>query len=229
MHLRYTQCSILLHLIDICFLTCICLWQISQIQTCFRVVVGPGLVSTSPAFYEEHCQPSSGSAWLLAQTTVSRPPLMWRPVGMWYDTALSIIVQKIFSSLWLSVGRECLLRAASTSCLYWSKFSFFRLTWVRHRHGLVVVFICNLMRIGRWSELGVDGVCEKHEVMRKADANETSGTIILSRNSVYFYFKLIWLPKVCFLCNLYNHTSSLIILIATYWKYFFCSMPYGSC
>ena len=30
-HLRCTQCSILLHRIDICFLTCICLWQISQI------------------------------------------------------------------------------------------------------------------------------------------------------------------------------------------------------
>ena len=49
-HLRCTQCSIQLHLIDICFLTCICLWQISQIQTCLRVVVGPGLVSTTPAF-----------------------------------------------------------------------------------------------------------------------------------------------------------------------------------
>ena len=49
-HLRCTQCSILLHLINICFLTCICLWQISQIQTCLRVVVVPGLVSTSPAF-----------------------------------------------------------------------------------------------------------------------------------------------------------------------------------
>ena len=32
-HLRCTQYSILLHLMDICFLTCICLWQISQIQT----------------------------------------------------------------------------------------------------------------------------------------------------------------------------------------------------
>ena len=30
-HLRCTQCSILLHLMDICFLTCICLWQISHI------------------------------------------------------------------------------------------------------------------------------------------------------------------------------------------------------
>ena len=38
------------HSIDICFLTCICLWQISQIQTCLCVVIGPGLVSTSPAF-----------------------------------------------------------------------------------------------------------------------------------------------------------------------------------
>ena len=38
-HLRYTQCSILLHLIDICFLPCICLWQISPIQTCLCVVV----------------------------------------------------------------------------------------------------------------------------------------------------------------------------------------------
>ena len=49
-HLRCSQCSILLHLIDICFLTCIWVWQISQIQTCLRVVVGPGLVSTSPAY-----------------------------------------------------------------------------------------------------------------------------------------------------------------------------------
>ena len=32
-HLRCTHCSILLNLMDICFLTCICLWQISQIQT----------------------------------------------------------------------------------------------------------------------------------------------------------------------------------------------------
>ena len=49
-HLRCTQCFILLHLIDICFLSCICLWQISQIQTCLCVVVGPGFVPTSPAF-----------------------------------------------------------------------------------------------------------------------------------------------------------------------------------
>ena len=46
----YKLCSTLLHLIDICFLPCICLWQISQIQTCLYVVVGPGSVSTLPAF-----------------------------------------------------------------------------------------------------------------------------------------------------------------------------------
>ena len=39
------------------------------------------------------------------------------------------------------------------------------------------VFICNLMRIGRWSELSVDSVCHEHEVMRDADANETSGEL----------------------------------------------------
>ena len=60
-HLRCTQCSILLHLMDICFLTCICLWQISQIQTFLFKVVGPGLVSTSPRFCEQQRQPSSGS------------------------------------------------------------------------------------------------------------------------------------------------------------------------
>ena len=43
--------------------------------------------------------------------------------------------------------------------------------------GLGVVFICNLMRIGIWFELSVDMVCQEHEVMRDADANETSGEL----------------------------------------------------
>ena len=30
------------------------------------------------------------------------------------------------------------------------------------------------MRIGRWSELSIDMVCQEHEVMREVDANETS-------------------------------------------------------
>ena len=55
----------------------------------------------------------------------------WRlchPVCVWCDVALSRIVRRIFSSLWQSVGRERLLRAASTSCLYLSQLAFFRLT-----------------------------------------------------------------------------------------------------
>ena len=33
------------------------------------------------------------------------------------------------------------------------------------------------MRIGRWSELSVDRVCQEHEVMTEVDANETSGEL----------------------------------------------------
>ena len=33
------------------------------------------------------------------------------------------------------------------------------------------------MMIGRWYELSVDRVCQEHEVMRDADANETSGEL----------------------------------------------------
>ena len=41
-----------LHLIDICYLPCICLWQVSQIQTCLCVVVEPGFVTTLPVYEE---------------------------------------------------------------------------------------------------------------------------------------------------------------------------------
>ena len=75
-HLRCTQCSIRLHLIDICFLSCIWLWQISQILTCLRVVVGHGLVSTSPAFMRSIASHSAGPHDRLAQTTVIGPPLL---------------------------------------------------------------------------------------------------------------------------------------------------------
>ena len=75
-HLRYTQCSILLHLIDICFLTCICLWQISQIQTCLRVVVGPGLISTSPAFMRSIASHPAGQHGRFAQKMVIGSPLL---------------------------------------------------------------------------------------------------------------------------------------------------------
>ena len=75
-HLRCTQCSILLHLIHICFLTYICLWQISQIQTCLRVVVGPGLVSTSPDFMRSIASHPAGPNGRLTQKTVVGPPLL---------------------------------------------------------------------------------------------------------------------------------------------------------
>ena len=71
-HLRCTQCSILLHLMDICFLTCICLWQISQIQTFLFKVVGPGLVSTSPAFVSSSASHPAGPHGRHAQKTVNR-------------------------------------------------------------------------------------------------------------------------------------------------------------
>ena len=71
-HLRCTQCSILLHLMDICFLTCICLWQISHIQTRLFSVVGPGLVSTSPAFVSSSASHPAGPHGRHAQKTVNR-------------------------------------------------------------------------------------------------------------------------------------------------------------
>ena len=37
--------------------------------------------------------------------------------------------------------------------------------------------VCNPIRIGRWSELMVLCVCHSDEVMRKADANDTSGEL----------------------------------------------------
>ena len=52
-----------------CFLTCICLWQISQIQTFLFKVVGPGLVSTSPAFVSSSASHPAGPH---AQKTVNR-------------------------------------------------------------------------------------------------------------------------------------------------------------
>ena len=68
----------MLHLIDICFLTCICLLQISKIQTCLCVVVGPGLVSTSPDFMRSISSHPAGPHGRLAQKTVIGPPFAVR-------------------------------------------------------------------------------------------------------------------------------------------------------
>ena len=47
------------------------------------------------------------------------------------------------------------------------------------------------MRIGRWSELSVNSVCQEHEVMRESDANETSGVL-----SSAFVGTLVWLSQL---------------------------------
>ena len=58
--LMCTQCSILLHLIDFCFLPCIRLWQISQINPCLCVVV-----LTSLAFMRRSVRhPAGPRGWL---------------------------------------------------------------------------------------------------------------------------------------------------------------------
>ena len=53
-----------------------CLWQISQIQTCLCVVVGPGLVSTSPAFMRSIDRHTAGPHGRLAQNTDIGPPFL---------------------------------------------------------------------------------------------------------------------------------------------------------
>ena len=73
--LRCTRCSILLHLINICFLPCIYLWQISQIQTSLCVVVRPVFVSTSPAFMGSSASHTAGPHCWLSPKTVNRAPI----------------------------------------------------------------------------------------------------------------------------------------------------------
>ena len=40
-----------------------------------------------------------------------------------------------------------------------------------------MALVCNPMRMGRWSELMIVCVCHSDEVMREADANDTSGEL----------------------------------------------------
>ena len=76
-HLTCTECSILLHLIDIDFLPYISLWQISQIQTLFVCGFRPWICLNIRHFYEQQRQLSSGSAWLACpKETVNRAPIL---------------------------------------------------------------------------------------------------------------------------------------------------------
>ena len=95
---------------------CLC----TQMRFCMVLVnlgssgeVGSLLRRSSRLFITSSISADTSSSWSL-----------WRPVGMWCDAALSGTVRKIFSSLWQYVGRERLLRAASTSCLYLSRVAF---------------------------------------------------------------------------------------------------------
>ena len=45
------------------------------------------------------------------------------------------------------------------------------------RTGDEVAVVCNPIRMGRWSELMVVCVCHSDEMMRVADANDTSGEL----------------------------------------------------
>ena len=78
--------SILSHGIDIYFLSCIYMWQISQIQTFLGVVVRPELISTSPAFMRS----SASHPDRLPSKTVNRP-LLLGSVGV--DTTCTAVWQ----------------------------------------------------------------------------------------------------------------------------------------
>ena len=77
--------------------------------------VGSLLWKSSRLFILSSISSGTASSWSL-----------WRPV--WCDAALCRTLRKVFPSLWQSVGRERLLRAASTSCLYLSQLAFLRFT-----------------------------------------------------------------------------------------------------
>ena len=110
------------HLMDICFLTCICLCQISQIQTFLYRVVGPGLVSTSPAFVSNsashpagphgrhtqkngksgpHCWGRGGSTQFAQQieSAVTAPPLVGCVVWSLKYVFIGYIIQDIVPTL----------------------------------------------------------------------------------------------------------------------------------
>ena len=119
-HLRCTQCSILLHHMDICFLTCICLWQISQIQTFLFKVVGPGLVSTSPAFV------SSGSAGPACQKNGKSGPHCWGRGG---------------STQFAHQFESAVTAPPLVGCVVWNQASVWRLCWIAFM--VVILYFMN--------------------------------------------------------------------------------------
>ena len=80
----------------------------------------------------------------------------------------------IFSPFCQLVGSRLLHSLSSISLLYRTQFAFFMLMLERCCIGLIVTYICKLMRIGRWSEPRFVFVCQLVEVIREGDANKTS-------------------------------------------------------
>ena len=124
----------------------------------------------------------SSRALIFSNISVGTGSVMswYRPEGMWCDTALRMMVHKIFSPFWQLVGSRILLSLFSISLLYRSHFSLFRLILERCCIGLIVASIRKLMRIRRWSEPRFVFVFQLVEVIREADANETSGELGLA-------------------------------------------------
>ena len=91
-HLGCTQCSIMLHIIDICLISnqlCICLWHISKIETCnlFVCCCRTCICLDITRLYDDQRLPSSPPKTLnretstqfaqrLSKTAVTAPPLV---------------------------------------------------------------------------------------------------------------------------------------------------------
>ena len=123
--------------------------------------------------------------------------------GDFPSIALIVLHSLEGSVLWSSVSTNCLhvflrcsfvvlvissficRRAGDVGPLNRSQFAFFKLKLVRWGMGLIVRSICKLMRIGRWSEPRFVIVYQLLELIREADANETSGEDGLALLGIY--------------------------------------------
>ena len=81
----------------------------------------------------------------------------------------------------------------SISCLYRVQSPFLRLMEVLCRAGDEVAVVCNPIRMGRWSELMVVCDCHSDEVMREADAKDTSGE--LGSPLIVYVFLIVYMLK----------------------------------
>ena len=107
-HLR---CIIMLHLMDIYFLTCIYLQQILQIQTLIVCCCQTWISLDITNFCEQHRQPSSGCAWpACPKKTVNLAPI--GVVG--FDTICTIVYDRSDSS---TACRLCCLEPVFFCCI----------------------------------------------------------------------------------------------------------------